>query len=92
MVTFKSEDKNWRLEHDYKNLKDLDYQPDQSQQSDKLQLPKWVNVSKERFNEILRIVTEVKNNKLKTSTKYCFHNFSTQSEEILFSLIDPTAE
>ena len=28
-------------------------------------LPKWVNVSKERFNEILSTVTKVKNNGLK---------------------------
>ena len=67
------------LTHDYKNLKDLDYQPDQQQQpdqpqqsnqpqqSDKLKLPKWVKVSKERFNEILSIFTEPKSNKLKTS-------------------------
>ena len=25
---FKSKDKEWRLKNDYKNLKDLDYQPD----------------------------------------------------------------
>ena len=67
------------LTRDYKNLKDLDYQPDQlqqsdqpqqsnqPQQSDKLKLRKWVKVSKKRFNEILSIVTEAKSNKLKTS-------------------------
>ena len=33
---FKSKDKKWNLRHDYKNLKDLDYQPDQQQQPDKL--------------------------------------------------------
>ena len=27
--TFKSKDKDSRLKHDYKNLKDLEYQPDQ---------------------------------------------------------------
>ena len=32
--TFESKDKNWRLKDDYKNLKDLDYQLDQPQQSD----------------------------------------------------------
>ena len=29
-------------------------------------LPKWVNVSEERFNEILSTVTEAKNNGLRT--------------------------
>ena len=51
-----------------RNLKDLDYQPDQPQQSDKLKLPIWVKVSKEIFNEMLSIATKAKNNKLKTST------------------------
>ena len=37
------------------------------EQPDKLKLPKWVNVSKERFNEILNITTEAKNNGSKTS-------------------------
>ena len=59
--TFKNEDK-----HDYKNLKDLDYQPDQLQ-PDELVLPKWVKVAKNRFDEIQSIVTEAKNNRLKTS-------------------------
>ena len=52
-------------------MKDLDYQSDDLQpdetKPDQLRLPKWVKVSKERFNEILSIVTEAKNNKLKTS-------------------------
>ena len=38
--TFKNKDK-----HDYKNLKDLDYQTDQLQ-PDELVLPKWVKVAK----------------------------------------------
>ena len=29
--TLKNDDKDWRQKHDYKNLKDLDYQPDQLQ-------------------------------------------------------------
>ena len=37
------------------------------EQPDKLKLPKWVNVSKERFNEVLNITTEAKNNGSKTS-------------------------
>ena len=34
---------------------------------DQLKLPKWVNLSKERFNEILSINTKAKNNGLKTN-------------------------
>ena len=30
-------------------------------------LPKWVNVSEERFNEILSLITDAKNNRLKTN-------------------------
>ena len=41
------------------NLLEINSQPG------KLMLPKWVNVSKERFNEILSTVTKVKNNGLK---------------------------
>ena len=33
----------------------------------RLMLPKWVNVSKEGFNEILSTVTEGKNNRLRTN-------------------------
>ena len=58
-------DKN-KDKHDYKNLKDLDYQPDQLQ-PDELVVPKWVKVAKNRFDEIQSIVTEAKNNRLKTS-------------------------
>ena len=36
-----------------------------STESGRLMLPKWVNVSEERFNEILSTVTEAKNNGLK---------------------------
>ena len=38
-----------------------------STKSDKLKLPKWVKVSKKRFNEILSIITEAKNNGLKAN-------------------------
>ena len=59
--TFQSKDKYCRLKYDYKNLKDLDYLPDQSQldqsQSDELVPPKWVGVTKNRFAELLNIVT-----------------------------------
>ena len=55
---FKSKDNDWRLKHDYKNLKDLDYQPDQLQQPNQLRqpdqlqqpIPKWVKVTKSRFD------------------------------------------
>ena len=59
--TFKSKDKKWRLKHGYKNLKDLDYQPDQLQ-PDQLVLPKWEKVAINRFNEIQSLVTEAKKN------------------------------
>ena len=59
--TFKSRDKKWRLKHVYKNLKDLDYQPDQLQ-PDQLVLPKWIKVTINRFNEIQSLVTEAKKN------------------------------
>ena len=38
-----------------------------STKSDKLKLPKWVKVSEKRFNEILSIITEAKNNGLKVN-------------------------
>ena len=57
-----------RLKHDYKNLKDLDYQPDKLQ-PDQLVLPKQVKVTKNRFDEIQSIVTDAKKNKLKNRWK-----------------------
>ena len=66
---FKSKDNDWRLKPDYKNLKDLDYQPqqpDQPQQSDQLMLPTWVKVTKSRLNEIQSIITEAKESGLST--------------------------
>ena len=38
-----------------------------STKSDKLKLPKWVKASEKRFNEILSIITEAKNNVLKAN-------------------------
>ena len=38
-----------------------------STKSDKLKLPKWIKVSEKRFNEILSMITEAKNNGLKTN-------------------------
>ena len=55
------------LKHDYKNLKDLDYQTEQLQpeqlQPDQLVLPNRVKVTKNKLDEIHSIVTEAKNNK-----------------------------
>ena len=74
--TFKRKDKDWRQKHGYNGLKHLEFLPDRLHtdqlQPDQLKsgkswLPKWVKVNKERFNEILSIVTEAKSNKLKTS-------------------------
>ena len=47
-------------------MKDLDYLPDQLQ-PDELVLPKWVKVTKNRFNRIRSIITEAKKNKSKTT-------------------------
>ena len=38
-----------------------------STKSDKLKLSKWVKASEKRFNEILSIITEAKNNGLKAN-------------------------
>ena len=74
--TFKRKDKDWRQKHGYNGLKHLEFLPDRLHtdqlqpdqlKSGKLWLPKWVKVNKERFNEILSVVTEAKSNKLKTS-------------------------
>ena len=68
---FKSNDKELRVKHDYKNLKDSDDQPHELQsdglQPDQLVLPGWVKVTKNRFNEIQSIITEAKKNELKIS-------------------------
>ena len=40
-----------------------------STKPDRLMLPKWVNVSKERFNKILNAVPEAKNNGLTTNVE-----------------------
>ena len=64
--TFKSKDKTWRLKYGYKNLKDLEYWPDQLQQSDLSQqsdqpqqsdqaLPLWIQ-SKDKFNELKNLI------------------------------------
>ena len=57
-----TEDKNKRLNYKQFELDDII-----STKSDKLKLPKWVKVSEKRFNEILSIITEAKNNGLKVN-------------------------
>ena len=47
------------------NFFEYKFLPDKQQ--DELKLPKWVNVSKERFNGILSTITEAKKDGLKTS-------------------------
>ena len=49
-------------------MKDLDFQPNQSQQPDQLMLTKLVKITKSRLNEIQSRVTEGKKNKLETKT------------------------
>ena len=46
------------LKHDYKNLKILDYQPYQPQQSDQLMLPAEIKVTKSGFNETQSVITK----------------------------------
>ena len=55
-----TEDKKKRCNYKQFELDDII-----STKSDKLKLLKWEKVSKKRFNEILRIITEAKNNGLK---------------------------
>ena len=71
---FESKDKGWKLKHDYKNLKDLDYQPDQPQKPDQ-ELSLWIE-SEDRFNELKNHILSVKDNALKTSTSDNHYNFN----------------
>ena len=57
-----SENKKKKLNYKQFKLDDII-----STRSDKLKLPKWVKVSEKRFNEILSIFTEAKNNGLKAN-------------------------
>ena len=58
--------KTKRLKYDYKNPKDLDYQPDQRKMPDQLKLTKWVKATKSRVNKIQSIITEDKKSGLST--------------------------
>ena len=55
-----TEDKKKRFNYKQFELDDII-----STKSDKSKLPKWAKVSKKRFNEILSIITEAKNNGVK---------------------------
>ena len=68
--TFASKDKNSK--HDYKNLKDLDYQLDQLQQSDHPQqsdqpIPEWLKATESRLDGIRSMIIEGKKKKLETT-------------------------
>ena len=49
--TFESKQKAWRQKYAHKNLKNLNYQTDQSQQLDQ-SIPLWVQMSEDEFNSI----------------------------------------
>ena len=70
---FKGKDQDRTLKYDYKNLKDLDYQLDQPQQT------------KNRFNEIQSKITEAKGNGL--STKINNKKITMNNEEKLVKYI-----
>ena len=76
-------DEDWRKKHDYKNLKDLNYQVDKINKADKAdetekedknkhetdqELTPWIE-SKDEFNKLKKPILSVKNDKLTTSTK-----------------------
>ena len=68
---FKSSfDTNDELTEDKKkkfNYKQFELDDIISTKSHELKLPKWVKISKKRFNELLSTITEAKNNGLKTN-------------------------
>ena len=69
---FKSKDEDWRLKHNYKKLKDLDYQPDQPQQHDQSQQPDLTLPlrieSEDEFNRIKNNILDIKDSRLKTNS------------------------
>ena len=71
---FKSKDNDWRLKHDYKNLKDLDYQPQQLDQPDQAP-PLWI-LSNDKFNKLKYHILSVKNNRSRTSSDGDQYDFS----------------
>ena len=88
---FKSKDKEWRLKHDYKNLKDLDYQPDKLQPGQSISATKMGKSDRNRFDEIQSIVIEAKRNKLKTSAdgkEFKLNNAESLLKDISSAKID----
>ena len=83
---FEGKDKGWKEKFDYKNLKNLDYQPNQPQQPDHSQQPDQPQQpdqklptrigSEHRFNKLKKRILSVKNNDLKTSTGDIRYNFN----------------
>ena len=70
---FESKDKNWKKQHDYKNLKEFNYQVNKADVTEKEEededktgrkLPSWIKVSKSRFNKINDEVTKNYESKL----------------------------
>ena len=82
----KSKYKEWRLKYSYKNLKDVDYQPEQLQ-PEQLVLPKWIKVRKNRFGEIQSIATEAKINKSKAKVGNEFITVNSTEELINLGLM-----
>ena len=76
---FENKDENWIKKHDYKNLKDFNYQVDEikkdeaeKEKEDKKdqKLPPWIKVPKSRFNEIKYVITRSNNSRLMTSNSW----------------------
>ena len=73
---FENKDENWGENHDYKNLKDFSYQVDEVNKADVTEkededetdqeLPPWIKVPKNRFNEIKDVITRPNESKLMT--------------------------
>ena len=70
---FESKDKNWKKQHDYKNLKEFNYQVNKADVTEKEEdaedkisqkLPSWIKVSKSKFNKINDEVTKNYESKL----------------------------
>ena len=97
---FENKDENWIKKHDYKNLKDFNYQVDEikkdeaeKEKEDKTdqKLPPWIKVPKSRFNEIKYVITRSNNSRLMTSIgklKITLKNAEKLLEDIIIGKID----
>ena len=73
---FENKDEDWRKKHDFKNLKDFNYQVDEVSKADVTgkeeedetdqELPSWIKVRKNRFNEIKYVITKANESQLMT--------------------------